>query len=53
MSAEDEGSIEEIDIELDMLLAGFSNACKVLKKREEKRRKERSRKAQERKEEKS
>ena len=32
MSAEDEGSIEEIDIELGMLLAGFSNACKVLKK---------------------
>ena len=53
VSAEDEGSIEEIDIELGMLLAGFSNACKVLKKREEKRRKERSRKAQERKEEKS
>lgn len=41
VSAEDEGSIEEIDIELGMLLAGFSNACKVLKKREEKRKEKR------------
>jgi hypothetical protein len=40
VSAVDEGSIEEIVIELGMLLAGFSNACKVLKieKRREKRR---------------
>ena len=47
MSAEDEGSIEEIDIELGMLLAGFSNACKVLK--EEKRREEKRRKKGEKK----
>lgn len=41
VSAEDEGSIEEIDIELGMLLAGFSNACKVLKKKEKRRDKRR------------
>jgi hypothetical protein len=32
LSAGDEVTVVELDIELDMQLAGFSNACKVLRR---------------------
>jgi hypothetical protein len=37
LSAVDEGTFVELDIELDMQLAGFSNACKVLRRNGENR----------------